>query len=72
MNFAVITGFMLSRCKTWRLPQVAGTRMACPAPSFGNDLAGALEQAQRYTTTLDGRQLVLETPALRLTFAAAE
>ena len=34
--------------------------------------AGALEQAQRYTTTLDGRQLVLETPELRLTFAAAE
>lgn len=51
---------------------VAGTRMACPAPNFGNDLASALEQVQRYTTTLDGRQLVLETPALRLTFAAAE
>jgi len=51
---------------------VAGTRMACPAPSFGNDLAGGLEQAQRFTTTIDGRQLVLETPDLRFTFAAAE
>lgn len=51
---------------------VAGTRMACPAPSFGNDLAGALEQAERFTTTIDGRQLVLETPGLRFTFAAAQ
>ena len=51
---------------------VAGTRMACPAPSFGNDLASGLEQAERYTTTLDGRQLVLETANLRFTFAAAE
>ena len=51
---------------------VAGTRMACPAPSFGNDLASGLEQAQRFTTTIDGRQLVLETPDLRFTFAAAE
>lgn len=51
---------------------VAGTRMACPSPSFGNDLASGLEAAERYSTTLDGRQLVLETPELRLTFAAAE
>ncbi|RNJ62141.1 MAG: META domain-containing protein [Porphyrobacter sp. IPPAS B-1204] len=51
---------------------VAGTRMACPAPSFGNDLASGLEQAQRFTTTLDGRQLVLETADLRYTFAAVE
>ena len=51
---------------------VAGTRMACPAPSFGNDLASGLEAAQRFTTTIDGRQLVLETPELRFTFAAAE
>ncbi len=51
---------------------VAATRMACPAPSFGNDLASGLAEAERYSTTMDGRQLVLETPALRLTFAAAE
>ncbi|WDA39878.1 META domain-containing protein [Erythrobacter sp. BLCC-B19] len=50
---------------------IAGTRMACPAPSFGNDLAG-LSDAERFTTTLDGRQLVIETPGLRYTFAAAE
>lgn len=50
---------------------VAGTRMACPSPSFGNEMAG-LAEAQRYTTTLDGRQLVIETPNLRYTFAAAE
>jgi heat shock protein HslJ len=51
---------------------VAGTRMACPAPSFGNDLARGLEAAERYTTTMDGRQLVLETPELRFTFVTAE
>lgn len=51
---------------------VAGTRMFCPAPSFGDQLATGLSEAQRFTTTLDGRQLVLETPDRRLTFAAAE
>lgn len=51
---------------------VASTRMACPTPSFGNDLASGLEAAERFTTTMDGRQLVLETPDLRFTFAAAE
>ena len=49
---------------------VASTRMACPPPSFGNELAG-LTEAQRYTTTMDGRQLVIETPQLRYTFTAA-
>jgi heat shock protein HslJ len=51
---------------------VAGTRMACPSPSFGNDLASGLEAAERFTTTLDGRQLVIETRDLRFTFAAIE
>ena len=50
---------------------VAGTRMACPSPSFGNELA-RIAEAERFTTTMDGRQLVLETPELRFTFAAAE
>jgi heat shock protein HslJ len=50
---------------------VAGTRMACPEPSFGDQLA-RLAEAERYTTTLDGRQLVIETPDLRFTFAPAE
>lgn len=51
---------------------VASTRMLCPQPSFGEQLASGLAEAQRYSTTLDGRQLVIETPTLRFTFAAAE
>jgi heat shock protein HslJ len=51
---------------------VAATKMGCPSPSFGNDLAAGLEGAERFTTTLDGRQLVIETPELRFTFAALE
>jgi heat shock protein HslJ len=50
---------------------VASTRMLCPQPSFGNQLASGLGEAERYSTTLDRRQLVIETPQLRLTFAAA-
>lgn len=51
---------------------VASTRMACPQPSFGEQLASGLAETQRYIATLDGRQLVLETPNLRFTFAPAE
>lgn len=51
---------------------VAGTRMFCPQPSFGEQMASGLADAQRFTTTLDGRQLVIETPDLRFTFAAIE
>ena len=51
---------------------VAGTKMLCPQPSFGDQLAGGLEGAQRFITTLDGRQLVIETPELRFTFEAIE
>jgi heat shock protein HslJ len=47
---------------------VASTRMLCPKPSFGEELAKGLGEATRYTTTLDGRELVLEGPELRLTF----
>lgn len=50
---------------------VAGTRMFCTEPSFGDEL-GRLAEAQRYSTTLDGRQLVIETPQLRFTFAPTE
>lgn len=50
---------------------VASTKALCPEPSFGDELA-RLTEAQRYTTTLDGRQLVIETPQLRFTFAPAE
>lgn len=51
---------------------VAGTRMACPQPSFGDQLANGLGEAERFSTTLDRRQLVLETDDLRFTFAAIE
>lgn len=50
---------------------VASTKMMCPQPSFGDQLASGLAEAQRYSTTLDGRQLVIETPQLRFTFAPA-
>ena len=51
---------------------VASTKMFCPQPSFGDQLANGLTDAQRYSTTLDGRQLVIETPDLRFTFAPAD
>jgi heat shock protein HslJ len=51
---------------------VASTRMFCPQPSFGDQLASGLTDAQRFTSTLDGRQLVIETAELRLTFSAIE
>lgn len=50
---------------------LASTRMACPQPSFGDQLAG-IAGAERFTLTLDRRQLMLETPDLRFTFAAVE
>lgn len=51
---------------------VASTRMACPQPSFGDQLASGLGAAERFTTTIDRRLLVLATADLRLTFAVAE
>jgi heat shock protein HslJ len=51
---------------------VASTKMLCAEPSFGEELASGLSEAQRFTTTLDGRQLVIETASLRFTFTAAE
>ncbi|MFO6445823.1 META domain-containing protein [Erythrobacter sp. NE805] len=48
---------------------VASTKMLCPQPSFGDQLAKGLGEASRYATTLDGRQLVLEGAELRLTFS---
>ena len=50
---------------------VASTEMFCPDPSFGDELAG-LSEAERFTTTLDGRQLVIEMTQLRYTFSALE
>jgi heat shock protein HslJ len=50
---------------------VTSTKMLCPQPSFGDQLSAGLTEAERFTTTLDGRQLVIETPDLRFTFAAA-
>jgi heat shock protein HslJ len=48
---------------------VASTRMLCPEPSFGNQLAG-LTAARSYVLTSDRRELLIETGTLRFTFAA--
>ena len=56
---------------TITIAPVAATRMFCPQPGFGDQLASGLAAAMRFTTTADGRQLVLETPDMRFTFAAA-
>lgn len=48
---------------------VASTRMLCPEPSFGSQLA-SLAEAKTYALTMDRRELVIETGSLRLTFAA--
>lgn len=49
----------------------ASTKMMCPQPSFGEQMSSGLAAAQRYTLTLDGRQLVIETPDRRFTFSPA-
>ncbi len=51
---------------------VTSTRMACPQPSFGDQLASGLSATERFTTTIDRRQLVLETGDLRFTFIVIE
>jgi heat shock protein HslJ len=51
---------------------IASTRALCPQPSFGNQMATALSEAQTYVLTMDRRELVIETGTLRFTFAAAE
>ena len=50
---------------------VASTRMLCPEPSFGNQLA-SLAEAKTYALILDRRELVIETGTLRYTFAARQ
>lgn len=49
---------------------VASTKMLCPPPSFGNDMASGLSEARTYVLTADRRELVVETRALRFTFTA--
>lgn len=51
---------------------IASTRALCPEPSFGNQMATALSEAQTYVLTMDRRELVIETGTLRFTFTAAE
>jgi hypothetical protein len=51
---------------------ITATKALCPEPSFGDVLITGLPEAERFTTTIDGRQLVLESDTLRFTFAAAE
>lgn len=48
---------------------VASTKMLCPEPSFGNQLA-SLSEARTYMLTSDRRELVIEAGALRFTFSA--
>jgi heat shock protein HslJ len=48
---------------------VASTKMLCPEPSFGSQLA-SLAEAKTYALTMDRRELVIETGSLRYTFAA--
>ena len=48
------------------------TRMACPAPTFGQELAAGLARAQRYVTAPAAHELVLEGSGISLTLAAAE
>jgi len=49
---------------------IASTKMLCPEPSFGNQLAG-LSEARTYVLTSDRRELVIETGTLRFTFAVS-
>ena len=51
---------------------IASTKMLCPEPSFGDDMARGLAAAERYIISMEARQLVIETPELRLTFAPAD
>lgn len=41
--------------------QVAATRALCPSPSFGEDMAADLPQAQQYSISADGRKLRIVT-----------
>ncbi|WP_086617046.1 META domain-containing protein [Erythrobacter tepidarius] len=54
---------------TLSIGPVASTRMLCPEPSFGNQVA-SLAEARSYVLTADARELVIETGTLRFTFAA--
>jgi heat shock protein HslJ len=49
---------------------VASTKMLCPQPSFGEQLASGLSGADRYTLLLDGRRLVIEADGIAFTFSA--
>jgi len=51
---------------------IASTRALCPDPSFGDQMASGLSEAQTYSLTMDRRELVIETGTLRFTFAAME
>jgi len=51
---------------------IASTRALCQDPSFGNELASGLGEAQTYLLTADRRELVIEAATRRFTFAAME
>ncbi|OBV10048.1 META domain-containing protein [Erythrobacter dokdonensis] len=50
---------------------VASTRALCRDPSFGDQMASSLSDAKSYVLSADRRELVIETGALRFTFATA-
>lgn len=52
--------------------RVVSSTMACPDPSFGQQLSGGVGTAQRFVAARGSRTLVLEGGAARLTFTAAE
>lgn len=49
---------------------VASTKMLCPQPSFGEQLASGLSGAESYTLLLDGRRLLIEADGMAFTFSA--
>lgn len=49
---------------------VGSTKMLCPQPSFGDQMASGLAGAERYSLLLDGRRLVIEAEGIAFTFSA--
>lgn len=56
---------------TLTIGQVASTRMMCPPPSFGQDMALDLPAAQQYTISGNGRTLRITTRHVGFEFRAA-
>lgn len=59
-----------SRSGAITIGPVASTKMLCPQPSFGEQLASGLSGAESYTLLLDGRRLLIEADGIAFTFSA--